>query len=65
MKGSNNFMGKDITAQLKKINWFDELPDDILAALTQKVNMRTLSKNEVLFKKVTQAIHFLSSFRVG
>lgn len=44
-------MGKDTIAQLKKINWFDELPEDMLAALAQKVNKRTLGKNEVLFNK--------------
>jgi CRP-like cAMP-binding protein len=44
-------MGKDTIAQLKKINWFDALPEDMLAALAQKVNKRTLSKNEVLFNK--------------
>jgi CRP-like cAMP-binding protein len=44
-------MSKDTIAQLKKINWFDELPEDMLAALAQKVNRRTLGRNEVLFNK--------------
>ena len=44
-------MGKDTIAQLKKINWFDEFPEDMLAALAQKVNKRTLGKNEILFNK--------------
>lgn len=37
--------------QLKKINWFDELPDDMLAALARKVRKRMLVKDEVLFHK--------------
>ena len=38
MKGLNNFMGQENTIdQLKKVNWFDELPDDMLAVLAQKV----------------------------
>lgn len=42
---------EDTLHQLKKINWFSELPDDILTALAQKVRNRTLRKNQVLFKK--------------
>ena len=44
-------MDKNIADQLKKTNWFDELPEDILTALMQKVSERTLSKNEILFNK--------------
>lgn len=44
-------MEQDTTAQLKKINWFIELPDDFFTALAQKVRKRTLNKNEVLFNK--------------
>jgi CRP-like cAMP-binding protein len=44
-------MDKDTTAQLKRINWFDELPDDMLAALAQKVRKRILGKGEILFNK--------------
>ena len=51
MKGLNSFMGKDTIAQLKKISWFEELPDDMLAMLAQKVHKLILSKNEILFNK--------------
>lgn len=44
-------MDTDIVGQLKKIDWFDELPDDLLAALAKKVRKRHLSKNEILFNK--------------
>ena len=44
-------MSKETIAQLKKISWFDGLPDDILAILAQKVHKRMLSKNEILFHK--------------
>lgn len=51
MKGLNSFMGKDTIAQLKKISWFEELSDDMLAMLAQKVHEQILSKNEILFNK--------------
>lgn len=44
-------MDKETTAQLKKIDWFDELPDEMLAALAKKVHKRKLSKDEILFSK--------------
>lgn len=44
-------MEQDTILQLKKINWFIELPDEIIAALAQQVRTRTLSKDEVLFNK--------------
>ena len=44
-------MEQDTVDQLKKINWFIELPDDLFAALVQKVHKRILSKDEILFKK--------------
>ncbi len=44
-------MAPDIIDQLKKINWFNELPDDFFIALAQKVHKRNLSKDEVLFYK--------------
>ncbi len=44
-------MDQETTAQLKKIDWFDELPDEMLAALAQKVHKRKLSKDEILFNK--------------
>jgi CRP-like cAMP-binding protein len=44
-------MEQDTGDQLKKINWFIELPDDLFAALAQKVHKRILSKDEILFKK--------------
>ena len=44
-------MEQDTVDQLKKINWFIELPDDLFAALAQKVHKRILSKDEILFKK--------------
>ena len=47
-------MEQDTADQLKKINWFIELPDDLFAALAQKVHKRILSKDEILFKKGDQ-----------
>ena len=47
-------MDQETTAQLKKIDWFDELPDEMLAALAKKVHKRILSKDEVLFNKGDQ-----------
>lgn len=44
-------MDKDITGQLKKIDWFDELPDEMLVELAKKVRKRHLSKDEILFNK--------------
>jgi CRP-like cAMP-binding protein len=44
-------MDKDIVNQLKKIDWFDELPDEMLAALAKKVRKCHLSKDEILFNK--------------
>ena len=54
MKGLISFMGQETIAQLKKINWFDGLPDSMLAVLAQKARERKLSKNEVLFHKGDQ-----------
>ena len=44
-------MGENTIEQLKKISWFDELSDEMLAALVQKVSRRALNKEEVLFHK--------------
>ena len=44
-------MSQDTIDRLKKTNWFDELPEDMLTALARKVSQRTLSKDEVLFNK--------------
>jgi CRP-like cAMP-binding protein len=44
-------MSQDTIDRLKKTNWFDELPEDMLTALALKVSQRTLSKDEVLFNK--------------
>ena len=44
-------MDQNTTDQLKKINWFEGLPDDMLAALAQKVRKCTLNKDEILFRK--------------
>lgn len=44
-------MDKDTTDQLKKIDWFEELPDDMLDALAQKVRKHILSKDQILFNK--------------
>jgi CRP-like cAMP-binding protein len=44
-------MDQETTAQLKKIDWFDELPDEMLTALAKKVHKRILSKGEILFRK--------------
>lgn len=44
-------MEPDTTHQLKKMNWFIELPDEFFAALAQKVHKRILSKDEILFNK--------------
>jgi len=44
-------MTQSMIEQLKKINWFDRLSDDMLAALAQKVRKHTLRKDEILFFK--------------
>ncbi len=44
-------MNQDPAAQLKRINWFDGLPDEMLFALAQKVRKRVLRKGEILFHK--------------
>lgn len=44
-------MKNETTALLRRINWFIELPDDLFAALAQKVIKRNLDKGELLFNK--------------
>jgi CRP-like cAMP-binding protein len=44
-------MKKDTIEQLKKINWFIELPAEFFTELAQKVHKRVLSKGELLFNK--------------
>ncbi|MDK1028508.1 MAG: cyclic nucleotide-binding domain-containing protein [Anaerolineae bacterium] len=44
-------MDQETISQLKNIDWFDELSDDMLAGLAQKILKRTLKKDEVLFQK--------------
>ena len=44
-------MGNEEIIQLKKISWFGDLPDEIIAALAQKVSKRNLSQDEILFHK--------------
>lgn len=44
-------MDQETISQLKNIDWFDELSDDMLAGLAQKILKRTLEKDEVLFQK--------------
>ena len=44
-------MKKDEIDQLKKVNWFIDLPEDFFAALSGKVRKRVLGKDDVLFNK--------------
>lgn len=44
-------MDQEIAAQLKKLEWFDEVPDEMLAVLAKKVHKRTLGANETMFNK--------------
>lgn len=44
-------MDRKILHQLKKINWFADLPDTFFTELVQKVHTRVLTKDEVLFNK--------------
>jgi len=44
-------MSKDTIARLKKISWFADLPEDMLAALAGSISKRSLDKDEVLFNK--------------
>ena len=44
-------MDQTTTDQLKKIDWFDDLPDKMLEALSQSVYKRKLDPNEYLFHK--------------
>jgi CRP-like cAMP-binding protein len=42
---------QETAIQLKKLDWFDELPNEMLNALAEKVQKRHLKANEVLFSK--------------
>ena len=47
-------MDQETNAQLKKIDWFTELPDSMLDALAKKVRKHSLSRDEYLFHKGDQ-----------
>lgn len=42
---------QDTTTKLKKLNWFEDLPYELLTALAEKVGRRQLEAHEVLFSK--------------
>ena len=44
-------MEQETAAQLKKLDWFEELSDEMLEVLAQKIHKRVLSKDEVLVRK--------------
>jgi len=44
-------MEQETTVQLKRLDWFSELPDEMLKALAEKVYKHTLTRDEVLFRK--------------
>ena len=44
-------MSVDTIARLKKIDWFADLPEDMLIALAGKVRVGNLDKDEILFNK--------------
>ena len=44
-------MEQDTTAQLKRLDWFSELPEEMLNALAAEVHKRSLSRDEILFRK--------------
>ncbi len=44
-------MSQDTIARLKKINWFADLPENVLVALAGKVIVRNLDEDEILFNK--------------
>ncbi|GAB4426083.1 MAG: hypothetical protein Kow002_15420 [Anaerolineales bacterium] len=47
----NKRMNQETTAQLKKIDWFNALPDEMLDALAQSVSVRQIAAGEFLFRK--------------
>jgi len=51
MKSLHRIMNQETIAQLKKVSWFNDLPDDMLAILAGKVSKRKLSQDEILFYK--------------
>lgn len=44
-------MSVNTVTRLKKINWFADLPDDMLVALAGKISECNLDKDEILFNK--------------
>jgi CRP-like cAMP-binding protein len=44
-------VNQDTANQLRKLDWFDNLPDEMLTTLAQKVQKRKLNTNEILFNK--------------
>ena len=44
-------MDQDTANQLRKLEWFKELPDQVLTALAQKVQKRILNPGDILFSK--------------
>ena len=42
---------QDTTNQLKKLDWFEDLPEEMLTTLARKVQERKLRANEILFSK--------------
>jgi CRP/FNR family cyclic AMP-dependent transcriptional regulator len=44
-------MEQDLSDSLKNFDWFNGLPDEVLAALVQKVRKRVLGRDEILFRK--------------
>lgn len=44
-------MSVDMISRLKQIDWFKDLPENLLVALAEKVRVRKLDKDEILFYK--------------
>lgn len=59
-------MENDIADQLRRVNWFVDLPDELFVALAQKVRKRTLRNDETLFNKGDEgeALFIINSGRV-
>lgn len=59
-------MGHAVTARLKKFEFFDDLPDEVIHSLVDQVEKITLQPEEVLFNKgdIGDALYVVESGRV-
>lgn len=60
-------MEDETAEQLRRVNWFVDLPDELFSELAQKVRKRALKKGEVLFNKGDEgsALFIINAGRVN